>query len=350
MAPLDRKADADDNLATMRAPIRAAVATLALVAAATTARADGGSPTAVVGRAGARVVTAGELEDRIAHIPPFQLKGLGGSIAEIRRNLLDRALLRDALFAQGAKDQGLDKQPEVRERLDRVMRNALLDQLRKEVLVNSPVSDEEVKAYYDANPEKFHAPPRIAIWRILVPTREKALEVLGAAQKDLTLKTWNQLAREQSVDKATNMRGGNLGFVAPDGKTAEANVNVSPVLFAAASKVEDGALVTEPVKEGAAWAVVWRRQSMREITRTMEQEAPSIRQVVAHTKTEKRVRELVEGLRKERLTELNEDLVDQIEIGPMGEVQPIRRPGALPTSRARTAAPPQPRETPGGLR
>ena len=118
---------------TLRAPIRAAVGTLALVAAATSAHADSGPPSAVVGRAGSRVVTAGELQDRIAHIPPFQLKGLGGSIAEIRRNLLDRALLRDALFAQGAKDQKLDQQPEVRARLDRVMRNALLDQLRKEV-------------------------------------------------------------------------------------------------------------------------------------------------------------------------------------------------------------------------
>ena len=183
-----------------------------------------------------------------------------------------------------------------------------------------------------------------------MPTREKALEVLAAAQKDLTLKTWNQLAREQSVDKATNMRGGKLGFVAPDGKTGEANVNVNPVLFGAASKVEDGALVAEPVKEGGAWAVLWRGQSLREMSRGIEQEAPSIRQVLAHTKTEKRVKELVEGLRKERVSELNEDLVDQIEIGPMGEVQPVRRPGALPTSRSRTAAPPQPRETPGGLR
>lgn len=326
---------------------RVAAAVLTLLATATTARADSQT---VVGKVVNRQVSAGELEDRLTRIPPFQLQSLGNSPDAVRRFLLDRVLLRDALMEQGARDAKLDQEPGTRERIDRVLRSALLDELRRETLSKSPVSDEEVKAYYDRNPEKFNAPARISVWRILVPTREKAVEVLAAAKKDLTMKTWTQLAREQSIDKATNMRGGNLGFVAPDGSTPEAAVKVSPVLYQAASRVADTELVAEPVKEGENWAVVWRRQSMREVTRTMEQEKVSIQQMLTHAKAEERAKDLIATLRKDHLREYAPELVEQIEVTSLGEVQPVRRPGSLPPARSRAAAPPSPRETPGGLR
>lgn len=334
-------------MATMSSRARAAVAVLALLASATTARADSQT---IVGRVVDRKISVGELEDRMTRIPPFQLRGLGTSPDAVRRFLLDRSLLRDALLAQGARDRKLDVAPGTKERIDRVLRSALLDELRRETLSKSPVTDEEARAYYDRNPEKFNAPARVSVWRILLPSREKAAEVLATAKKDLTMKTWTQLAREQSIDKATHMRGGNLGFVAPDGTTPESAVKVSPLLYQAAGRVADGELVGEPVKEGENWAVVWRRQSMREVRRTFEQESVSIRQMLTHSKAEERARALIAELRKEHLEDYAAELVDQIEVTALGDVQPVRRPGSLPPARSRSGAPPGPRETPGGLR
>jgi peptidyl-prolyl cis-trans isomerase C len=138
------------------------------------------------------------------------------------------------------------------------------------------------------------------------------------------------------------MRGGNLGFVAPDGATSEPGVKADTRLVEAAARVKDTELVPEPVQEGDRWAVVWRRQSMKEVQRSLEQEAPAIRQVLAHSKAEARVKALLEALRKAHVSELAPDLVELLDVTSSGDVQPVRRPGTLPASRRPGAATPSP--------
>jgi peptidyl-prolyl cis-trans isomerase C len=333
------------------APGRVLSAAILLLAAATPARAEapGLEADAVVARVGARSITVGELDKRIAGIPPFQLRSLGSTPGEIRRAFLERVMIRDVLLAEGARAESLEARADVTARLHRLLRGALLDQMRADAAKDQPVTDADIKAYYDANRDKFHSPPRIAIWRILLPTREAAVEVLGLAKKDLSVKNWDELARERSLDKATAKRKGALGFVAPDGSTAEIGFEVSPGLFEAAARVKDTELVPEPVREGNGYAVVWRRQSSREVVRTLEQEATGIRQVIVHERADKRVRELLERLRREDLGGYSPELVDSVEVTSAGEIQPMRRPGTLPAGRTRVAQP-VPVQGPAGLR
>ena len=65
------------------------------------ARADA-SP--VVARVGSRVITAADLERRIAGVPIFQLRGFGHTPEEVRKNFLDRVMVREILFSEGAAD------------------------------------------------------------------------------------------------------------------------------------------------------------------------------------------------------------------------------------------------------
>ncbi|NVL83695.1 hypothetical protein HWN75_26335, partial [Escherichia coli] len=76
---------------------------------------------------------------------------------------------------------------------------------------------EDVRRYYDENRSRFDSPERINLWRILCKTREEAATVLESAKREPTIAKYNDLARDHSIDKATNLRGGNLGFVGPDG-------------------------------------------------------------------------------------------------------------------------------------
>ena len=167
---------------------------------------------------------------------------------------------------------------------------------------------------------------------------------------DPTPKRWNDICREKSVDRATSMRGGNLGFVAPDGTTAEPGLKVDQAILSAAGSVEDGKIVPDPVAEGDKFAVVWRRQSMKAVDRPLEVEAASIKQVLTHEKTEKRMRDLLEQLRKDHLSDFNQDLVDLVDITPAGDLQAVRRPGtlspkkpgAVPTQAGSSLRPPAP--------
>ena len=300
----------------------------------------------VVATVGTRRVTADELARRIAALPPFQLRTFGRSDDEVRRNFLERVVIREALLAEGAVDKHLAEREDVMERIRGALESALFERLRAEALRQSPVTDAEVKQYYDANPTKFHAPLRIAVSRILVEKREEAASIIQEFLADPTAKRWLDLARDKSLDKATSMRGGNLGFVSPDGTTDEPGLKVDRAILSAAAKIADGKIVPEPVEDGGRYAVVYRRQSMRATDRSLELEASSIRQVLAHEKVEKYMTALLERLRSAHMSEHSPDLVDLIEVTPMGDLHAVRRPGSL--APRKPSGPPSPIQRSGG--
>jgi peptidyl-prolyl cis-trans isomerase C len=301
----------------------------------------------VVARVGARTITSADVSRRIAQLPPFQLRAFGKTPDEVRRNFVDKVMVREALLAQGAVDAKLAERDEVAERIRGVLSNAMLARVRAEAGAGAPVSDAEIKRYYEANPAKYHAPERVQIWRIQVAKREEAQAILAELKKDPTPKRWNELAREQSLDRATNLRGGNLGFVAPDGTTSEAGLKVDAGLLAAVSEAKDAELLPAPVKDGERWSVLWRRQSMKPVTRELETEAPLIRPILAHERGETKARALLEKLRADFVTDLNPDVVDMLEVSSTGDLQPVRRPGTMQTRKPLNA---QPIPAPGTLR
>lgn len=333
-------------MARPRALLANVAALLALAAGIGLAHAGGAS----VAKVGSREVTAEELELRLASLMGWQLKGFGKTADEVRRAYLDRVVVRDAVLAQGAEAEGLLTKPAVEDRVRSLLRGALLSRVRFEA-TEKPITDEEVRAYYVQNRAKFSVPAKISLWRILVGTKAEAESILAEVKKDP--KRWNDLAREKSLDKVTHMRGGNLGFVSSDGATGEAGITVDPAVFQAALGGKDGEILDEPVAEEGKWAVVWRRQSTPAVERTLEQEAKNIRQTLAFKQLDERIKALLDELKRKDLVEFRPELVDRIEVGPSSEVQPSKRPGALPTSR-RLVQPapgqPQPKPGPDGLR
>lgn len=301
----------------------------------------------IVARVGSRTISAADVSRRIAQLPPFQLRAFGRTADEVRRNFVEKVMVREALLAQGAIDAKLGDHDEVGERVRGVLRNATLGQVRVEAGSGGPVTDAEVKAYYEANAAKYHSPARIQIWRIQVAKREEAVAILAELKKDPAPKHWNELAREKSIDRATNLRGGNLGFVAPDGTTSEAGLKVDPAVLKAVTDAKDAELLPAPVQEGERWSVLWRRNSMKAIDRDLATEAPLIKPILAHERGEMKARALVAKLRADYLTEFNPDVVDMLEVSSTGDLQPVRRPG---TMQARKPLNAQPIPVPGSMR
>ena len=295
-------------------------------------------PSPVVAKVGSHTITAAELERRMAMVPPFQLRTFGNTPDEARRAFLSRVLVREALLAQGAEERGLEKRTDVREKIRSVMRNAMLAKLRTEVQETAKPTEADVKEYYEKNASKYRSPPRVALWQIVVQKREDALAILAEVKKDPTPKRWSDLAREKSLDKVTNMRGGNLGFVHPDGTTSEPGVRVSLDVLKAVEAVKDTEIVPDPVKDGDRWAVVWRRQSMKAIERPLELETGSIRQILLHERSTAKMKESLATLRKDGLRDHHPELLELIELGSSGDLTPVRRPGTLPANR-RQASP-----------
>jgi peptidyl-prolyl cis-trans isomerase C len=291
---------------------------------------------------GPRKVTVGELEDRLAAIPPYQLGAFGSSREAIARGYLDQVLVRDLLLTTGAEQRGLDKQLPTSQLLTRALSSATLRKMGTPYPSAAAIPMDDVRRYYDEHHSRFDSPERINLWRILCKSREEALNVLDAARRDSSIAKYTELAREHSIDKATNLRGGNLGFVGPDGVSNEAGVNVDPGLVKAAQAVKDGELVATPVPEGSGFAVVWRRGTVPPNRRTLEESAAQIRAALFRERTESAEKKLIADLRAKNVSEVNVGLLGLIELRALDAgVSLARSPASVPPKTPPAASSPR---------
>ncbi len=286
---------------------------------------------------GPRTITAGELEDRLTTVPPFQRASFGADPQTIKKRFLAEVLIPEVLLALGAENRHIDQNLAVSQALARVHSNATMRALREGVGTAQTIPNEAILKYYADNKSRYEAPERYSIWRILCKTREEAAAVLEAAKKEPTIPNFQTLARDHSLDKATTLRGGNLGFVSLDGVSNEAGLKVDPAIVKAATTVKDGELVPAPVEEAGNFAVVWRRGTVGASRRTLDEVSSQIRDTLYKQALENAEKKLLDDLKKRELKELNEPLLALIEISPNdGVITPRRRPGQVPPLNAPT--------------
>jgi parvulin-like peptidyl-prolyl isomerase len=334
--------------ATMRTRLAHSLAGLLAAATVLTGvTAQAGPDDTIVAKVGPLTLTKGELERRLARVPGIQLATFGSTPEEVRRAFVDKVLVTEMLFSLGAREKKLDAREDIRIKIQDTYRQALLTSIRRPQGDAVQVTPEEIERYYADNRDKYQTPERLQVWRILVASKDEAQKLIDEVRKPGGEKRWKDLAREKSTDKATSDRGGDLGFVAADGKTAVPTVRVEPALFEAAKKVQNGEIVPEPVPEGKAWAVVWRRGATPAVTRPIELEAGSIRSLLVRQKIEGTVKETLSRLRTELVSGVSYDLLNLVEIGNTGEVSPRKKPGVVKT---KAPGKPQPTGGPGGLR
>ncbi|HXX69812.1 MAG TPA: peptidyl-prolyl cis-trans isomerase [Polyangiaceae bacterium] len=296
------------------------LALVALVCLEPRTRADAGQGSRrerVVARIGAgTVVTAGEVEDLIARMPTFQRTSYGSTPETIRRRVLSEVLIDDRLLEIAAARDGIERAPATAYALDRARAMATVRALRARIGGPAAVPPEDVRAYYEANRARFESDERVHVWRILCPTRAEAQLVLDSCtQRGSTPSAFAGLAREHSRDKATYLRGGDLGFIAADGSSSFPELRVDPAIFRAAAGVRNGEIVPTPVVENGAFAVVWRRGALAAVHQTLDEAAGSIRDTLSRTRVKEETERLVATLRSSKLRDLDASPLGMLEIG-----------------------------------
>lgn len=135
-----------------------------------------------------------------------------------------RALALREVLLQEARAQGL--QPEPQETAPGVIETAdeaLIRQLLDVAVVPAPVSDDALRAAYDAAPERFRAPPLWEAAHILfaaaegdVAARAAALQAAEETLADVCRRPdrWDDIARERSAC-SSRAAGGRLGQIGP---------------------------------------------------------------------------------------------------------------------------------------
>lgn len=297
----------------------------------TTGLAAAGDASPVVVSAGALRVSAADVTRRLS-APGAMSAGAAsaGAPGTSVRQFVDTVIVPELRGALAAKERGLDKGAKYADREREILRQSLDAALKAQALREKPVLLPEIQAYFNENKARFAQPARVRIWRILLGDEAAAKRVLEQAKAAGSPAKWGELARDNSLDKATNLRQGDLGFVHPDGDTDTPRVRVNPALFRAADAVKDGEFVPQPVKEGEKYAVIWRRGSLPAKARTLEQERESIQNLLERRRGEEARAALVQKLRSEFVKDEHPELLQQIPEGLFGNRAARPRPSLIP--------------------
>ncbi len=175
----------------------------------------------VVAQVGPYKLTKAEFKEMIKNAPP-QIQMLLAHQPGLKQGLL-RRWAEVTLLALAAREDGLDKDPQVKVRIQDVVDRILAQEyLSKEVLPKvKPVSDKEVKTYYESHKKEFVNPKAIHARHILIPVSQNASpeEVQAALKKAEMIRkkalkgeNFAKLAQKYSADPGTKDKGGDLGF------------------------------------------------------------------------------------------------------------------------------------------
>lgn len=334
----------------------AVAASLAAGALAFAQAPPGAAPDAVVARIADEALTVRDVQKAMSQWPPHALRAFGGSVAAVRRGLLD-TLLAERVLARGAETEGLARLPEIRSLRQARLARALVASLRAELGDGSDLPTDELRRLYDANADRYQPERTLELWWIVVGSREEADRLLATMRSDPEYRKdpvqgWRELADKHSLDEATKHDRGRLDRVRADGTTAKPGVRVPVAVVQAAGKVQDGELVPEPIQDGDRWAVVQRRATQQGQPRSFESEVPNLRRALLQQRQQGQVQALLAKLREQQHVESYPERVDLLEVAP-GEsaaIVPAQRPGGLPRERRPAAGSPRPSGPPGVLR
>lgn len=139
-------------------------------------------------------------------------KTIDNEMARIRGQFSNENQYRAQLKASGHTEENLKKQ---------IRRQATISQLiRKEIVPNVKVQQEDAKKYFENNAEKFRRPERVRARHILMKTEqgdseekkaEKRKILKGLHKRILAGEDFSALAKEHSQGPS-NVRGGDLGY------------------------------------------------------------------------------------------------------------------------------------------
>ncbi len=187
------------------------------------------------------------------------------------------SLIDDRLLANEAERQGLHKDPYVEHRL-KVIRNRLLGNQ----LLSQGVDEAAIQRYYETsvNLKELQLGEEFRVRQIVLPT----IEAANAMIKQMTAETdFSVLASNRSIDEATRLEGGDLGFINPE---------TAPLPLANAITNTAMGGVSKPFETRKGWTVIKVEEKRPEPLPTLQELRPQIWDFLIATELERLLKKL----------------------------------------------------------
>lgn len=185
---------------------------------------------------------------------------------ESRKTFIDN-LAMQLIISQEAVKKGLDKAPEVVNRIELGRQSVLVDAFVQDYVKNNAVSEDMLKAEY----EKIKAQATGTEYKarhILVENEAEAKDIIARLKKNP--EAFEALAKEKSKDRGSKDNGGDLGWFDPRGMV--------PEFGAAVAQLAKGKFTEEPVKSQFGYHVILLEDSRQQQVQPLEQIKPALMQ------------------------------------------------------------------------
>jgi len=252
-------------------------------------------------KVGSRVITLGDYAATLERMDPFER--MRYQSPDRRRRLLDE-MVEVELLAQEAQRRGLDKGTETQERMRQVLRDQLLEEIRKGAPAANDIPEAELRAYFDSHKDEFAEPERRRVAAIVLETSAAAKAALAKAQ-GADPKAWGELVDQYSTSRSGRPQpsgpaelAGDLGIVGPPGHARGANPRVpEPVREAAFKLAELNQTYASVVEAGGKFYVLRITSKTPGRERKFEESERAIRTAVVQARIKEREQALEKDLR-----------------------------------------------------
>lgn len=167
-------------------------------------------------------------------------------------------LISFELVSKYAADEKLNETEEYKEQLEILKKDLLIQAGVKKVLDAVTVSEEEVKAFYEGNPDMFKGEASVRAKHILVDSEEKAKDVKATIDGGVS---FEEAAKEHSSCPSSS-QGGDLGFFTRG--------RMVPEFEEAAFELAVGE-VSEPVKTQFGYHLIKVEEKTSEVAKSFDE-------------------------------------------------------------------------------
>lgn len=268
-----------------------------------------------IAKVGDRVITLGEYAAALERMDSFER--MRYQSPDRRKRLLDE-MIEVELLAQEARRRGLDKAEETQERVRQILRDQVLDELRKGAPAANDIPETELRAYYDAHKDDFAEPERRRVSAIALDSAAAAKAVLAKAAK-ADAAAWGSLVEQNAKGPAPrppsppNELAGDLGIVGPPGHPRGANPRVpDPVREAAFKIAAVGETYGSVVEADKKFYVIRMTSKTDGRARTFEEAQRAIRTAVVQAKVDEREKALEKDLRQKYPVKVDEAALEKM--------------------------------------
>jgi parvulin-like peptidyl-prolyl isomerase len=288
----------------------------------------------VLAKVGDRVITLGEYAAALERMDSFER--MRYQSPDRRKRLLDE-MIEIELMSQEARRRGLDKTEETQERTRQILKDQLLDDLKKGTPAANDVPEAELHAYYDAHKDEFTDPERRRVSAIVLESSATAKTVLAKAQKANPTE-WGALVDQYSTQRGARATpnsppelAGDLGFVGPPGNQRGSSPRVpDPVREAVFKLAAVGDTVPTVIESEKKFYIVRVSGKTDARSRSFEEAQRAVRTAVVQAKVDEKEKALEKDLRQRFPVKVDDAALEKMPMPPPSTAPAVAPPPGGP--------------------